>query len=94
MNDKEKIEEDDSLILAWDQYIQGQAELIENISPEFQKVIQTYFMKNNKKVRVKEVEQALIVNNQRNLRILMTRIDYKEKQKRLKAKRKERSRIS
>ena len=43
MNDKEKIEEDDSLILAWDQYIQGQAELIENIRPEFQKVIQTYF---------------------------------------------------
>ena len=30
MNDKEKIEENDSLILAWDQYIQGQAELIEN----------------------------------------------------------------
>ena len=51
MNDKEKLEEDDSLILAWEQYIQGQAELIENISPEFQKVIQTYFMKNNKKVR-------------------------------------------
>ena len=51
MNDKEKLEEDDSLILAWDQYIQGQAELIENIRPEFQKVIQTYFMKNNKKVR-------------------------------------------
>jgi len=51
MNDKEKIEENDSLILAWDQYIQGQAELIENIRPEFQKVIQTYFMKNNKKVR-------------------------------------------
>ena len=51
MNDKEKPEEDDSLILAWDQYIQGQAELIENIRPEFQKVIQTYFMKNNKKVR-------------------------------------------
>ena len=48
MNDKEKIEEDDSLILAWDQYIQGQAVLIENIRPEFQKVIQTYFMKNNK----------------------------------------------
>ena len=41
MNDKEKIEENDSLILAWDQYIQGQAELIENIRPEFQKVIQT-----------------------------------------------------
>jgi len=51
MNDKEKIEENDSLILAWEQYIQGQAELIENIRPEFQKVIQTYFMKNNKKVR-------------------------------------------
>ena len=50
MNDKEKIEENDSLILAWDQYIQGQAQLIENIRPEFQKVIQTYFMKNNKKV--------------------------------------------
>ena len=30
--------------------IQGQAELIENIRPEFQKV-KTYFMKNNKKVR-------------------------------------------
>ena len=51
MSDKEKIEENDSLILAWDQYIQGQAELIENIRPEFQKVIQTYFMKNNKKVK-------------------------------------------
>ena len=51
MNDKEKLEEDDSLILAWEKYIQGQAELIENIRPEFQKVIQTYFMKNNKKVR-------------------------------------------
>ena len=46
-----------------------------------------------KERRYKEVEQALIVNNQRNLRILMTRIDYKEKQKRLKAKRKERSRV-
>ena len=51
MNDEEKLEEDDSLILAWEQYIQGQAELIENIRPEFQKVIQTYFMKNNKKIK-------------------------------------------
>ena len=49
MNDKEKLEEDDSLILAWEQYIQGQAELIENIRPEFQKDIQTYFMKIIKK---------------------------------------------
>ena len=42
---------DDSLILAWEQYIEHIQELIDNVDPAFQMVIQNYFAKSNKKIK-------------------------------------------
>jgi len=43
---------DDSLILAWDQYIEHVQELIDNVDPAMQMVIQDYFAKSNKKIKM------------------------------------------
>ena len=42
---------DDSLILAWEQYIEYVQELVDNVDPAFQMVISNYFMKSNKKIK-------------------------------------------
>ena len=42
---------DDSLVLAWEQYIEYVQELVDNVDPAFQMVISNYFMKSNKKIK-------------------------------------------